>query len=180
MEQSLSIGDVIREFVQKELGEIIKHEGAPYLKFVLIATTIEFLGGCMDNYEIDGNGHSEERFNDALRLFPSRYHKYAKAGSTIYLYEVFRCGMVHMLSPKNNTVQLATRLSTNSDQHLVEDNGQVTLVLEDFYEDLKTAGDRVIRLFERKKLPKLKLDQRFLSVRLSMTSSTVDQRSVRL
>lgn len=180
MEQSLSIGDVIREIVQKELGEIIAHEGSPYMKFVLIATSLEFLGACMDEYDMDERGHSEDRFNAALKLHSKRYVKYARAGSTIYLYEVFRCGMVHMLSPKNNSVQLTTRNYVNSDQHLVENNGQVTLVLEDFYDDLRMAGDKVIRLFEKKKLPKMKLDQKFLSISLGITGSTEDNRSVEI
>ena len=158
--------------VQKELGDLVKHEGAPYMKFVLIATAIEFLGACMDRYEIDEEGHSEARFNAAMKLLPPRYGKYSKAGSPIYLYRVFRCGMVHMLSPRNDTIQLTTREHFSSVQHLVENNGQVTLVLEDFYEDLSKAGDKVIRLFENKKLPKLKLDQKFLSVSHGMTGST--------
>lgn len=174
MTQTLTIEQMIRFSIQEELREIIEFERAPYLKFVLMVTAIEFLGACMDDFGFTTKGHSQDRFDTALsKLFRKGYHKYAKKGASIYLYEVLRCGMVHKLSPKDPTVLLTTNnpvVQEHKHMDLVE--GSLVLVLEDFYTDLVEASEKLIKRFEKKKITNKKFVAPFLDVRAPYSGDT--------
>lgn len=164
---TLSVEDTVRKIIQGEIKTIIAYEGAPFIKFQLICTAIEFLGACMDQHNFVDPKQSEDRFNDALReLFPKNYHKYAKKDSTISLFRELRCGMVHKLSPCSSKVRLTERKHVSPGQtvHVVESEGDLYLVLEDFYQDLDKACERLITMHNAGKLPTKKMEQGYIDI----------------
>lgn len=163
----LSALQAVEATIQHELKDLIEYEKAPYIKFVLIATSIEFLGACMDQHEwIPKISQSEERFNRAIKsLFPSMYHKYANRNASIYLYKDFRCGLVHKLNQSRN-IRLTERRHEKEGEklHLKMNEEQLVLVLEDFYKDLYKASEKLKDLYEKKKLPNRKLEDDYVHI----------------
>ena len=112
MDKSITLNaqDIVKETILREIKSIIYSKDidvakSPYVKFILIATAIEFLGGGGDTHEYTEPKLSEERFNRALNsYFPEKYKQFAKEGSNIYLYHDFRCPMVHHFRPSGKVV----------------------------------------------------------------------------
>lgn len=136
----LSALQAVEATIQDELKSLIEYQKAPYIKFVLIATSIEFLGACLDKKDwIPKKSQSEIRFNVALKkLFPKAYHKYANSKASIYLYKDFRCGMVHKLNQSRN-IRLTER------RH-------------------EKAGEKLKILYQKKKLPNRKLEDDYIHI----------------
>jgi hypothetical protein len=104
--KKLTVEDTINQVIQKEMKELVYFQGAPYVKFVLLSVAVEFLGACLDSHEFHDEKQSQERFNNALKLFPKKYHKFAKKDSKINLFKELRCGMIHKLSPLSSVIRL--------------------------------------------------------------------------
>jgi len=140
---------------------------SPLIKFLPIAAAIEFLGACYDELPFKTPKASETRFKKALQeLFDKKYHKYAKADSKHYLYEKFRCGMVHQLRPTGG-IMLTTRREAKEDgnTHLCSGpNETIILVLEDLYDDLKAASEKLKRKFQSGKLTNKKQDKDYIRI----------------
>ena len=173
----LNAQQIVQEVILREIKTIIYSEqtaSAPYVKFILIANAIEFLGACGDKFPFIEGGHSEDRFNVALKnYFNGKYHKYAKAGSIIYMYEDFRCAMIHQLRPSDK-VNLTQRSGTH--KHLDEEKGfaMLHLVLEDFYDDLEKAAKTFLKMVADGKIPdKQKTEADFLYVKQSDSGTTI-------
>lgn len=110
-----------------------------YLSFGLITQGIELLGAIIEDpqKEFSERNLSEGRFKKALkRLFPSEYHIHKDL-----LYTELRCGMSHVLRPRNNIV-LAQRQYGHENLSQMDD--KLLLVAEDFFDDFKDACNQVI------------------------------------
>lgn len=179
---TLTIIDVIEAVIIRELNELIYPEGktnmdifkqkSPYIKFLPVVACIEFLGACYDEHpfdstRVDVNDIVEKRFNKAIKeLFHKRYHQYSKAGSNFYLYKKLRCPMIHQLKPGPG-IFFTTRMESLEEGtvHLQEyEQGKLILVLEDLYDDLKKAGEKINRLFKNGNLTNKKGNKAFIDV----------------
>jgi hypothetical protein len=169
----MTVQETINSVIQGEVKELIKYQGAPFIKFQLIVTSIEFLGACLDQHDFETKDHSEQRFNAAIsKLFPKKYHKYAKSNSSINLYRDLRCGMIHKLRPLGTAIGLASKQNSPC-KHLEIKNETLILVLEDFYEDLYAACESLKKKNLSKKLPTKKMEGKYLSIHNNITGSTV-------
>ncbi len=152
---SLTSKNIIEEVILREIKTIIYSKdcaSAPYSKFILIATAIEFLGACADTFEFTTEKISEDRFNKGLSYFNKKYHRYSKSGSDIYLYEDFRCGLVHQLRPTSK-VNLSERGKGHKNLESTKEPLKLILVLEDFYDDLEKAAKSFLKSAEEGKIP---------------------------
>jgi len=175
MTTKLTITDTINTVIQGEIKELIEYNGAPFIKFQLIVTAIEFLGACLDNHKFEDNEKSEIRFNKALvKLFPKPYKKYSKKDSEISLYKQLRCGMIHKLRPLSSKIRLTERRHLNKGQevHMTEIDNDLFLVLEDFYADLYKACDELKKMDKNGKLPTKKMEQEYITVHKGSTGHT--------
>lgn len=149
-----------------DIGRVID-AGCAYLAFGLIAQGIETLGAILDEKEIHDNdkGLPEARFRNAIKdLFNwqgSLYPKYVAEGSEYDLFKYLRCGMAHVLRPAGK-VALTTKKEAEKDgtKHLevVEETGQLILVIEELYADFVRACKKCKNCIPEKTHPKLKRD----------------------
>jgi len=161
----LSVDHTLTQVIQGEIGQLVAFDGAPYIKFQLLATSIEFLGACMDNHDFEDNKHSEARFNKALiKLFPKKYHKYAKKNSEPSLYVGLRCGMLHRFKPIGQILLTERRHVGDEDKHMKEFDGILYLVLEDLFDDIHRACEGLREMSRKGKLPNQKIGQDYLAV----------------
>ena len=176
MKYILSVKDTIELIIQGEIKDLVEYSKAPFIKFQILSTALEFLGACMDNKDFAEERVSEERFNKAItKLMPKKYHKYAKKDASINLYSILRCGMIHKLKPLNDKVILTERKNVVKDKKLnmtENDNKQLIVVLEDFYEDIYTACENLKKLYEIKKLPNNKLAEKYIEVKNGFSADT--------
>lgn len=181
----LSIIDTLKSIVIGQIGDLVYPEGkkspdifnqpAAYIKFLPITACIEFMGACYDELpfetsRVDKQSIVETRFNKALKnLFSKEYHPYSKADNTYYFYMRLRNSMIHQLRPSGGIV-FTTRKEAKEDktQHLkissIGEQSFLVLVLEDFYDDLKKAAEKLIREYETGKLTNKKGESAFISV----------------
>lgn len=145
----------IKDVILREIKTIVyspECKSAPYVKFVLIATGIEFLGACGDPHPYNKEKEGEDRFNAALnKYFNKKYQKYAKKGSAINLYEDFRCGMIHQLRP-THLINLTERGKGHNHLDETTNPTKLHLVLEDFYDDLESAALDLLKKIEQGKV----------------------------
>lgn len=162
-ETILSTKQTIEAVVIKEFKYLVYQDGAPYIKFLLFATVLEFLGACLDIFPFNEEKRSEERFNNALKkLLPNKYKTLANAGSGHYLYTGFRCEMVHRLKPNGFAFTTRKDALKENNEHLKMDSAEskvMILVLEDFYDDIEKAAKKLIKMYENGKAPKHKGDE---------------------
>ncbi len=146
------------EYIQLELidgiGDIVDQH--KFLSFGLITSGIELLGICIDKSE-DPFFHpnkSGERFRLAIQeLFPEKYHQYNirykdnnVPDGKFDLYSELRCGLNHATFAKPK-IGLSQRV--HNINNLSVNNGKLTLVAEDFFDDFKKACVEVIRRIEK-------------------------------
>ncbi|HEC98949.1 MAG TPA: hypothetical protein ENN18_01000 [Proteobacteria bacterium] len=128
-----------------------------YLSFGLISGGIEFLGALCDRYDLNEGGHSEDRFNDALiRFFDPRYHYYAQRKKPFKLYSNLRCGMLHVVIPVDKLI-LGERANDSAkyvhlNKYRTMGNERLFLMAEDFYDDFRSACDKVINMINDKSI----------------------------
>lgn len=166
-EKILTVSECVNLFI-RDLHEVIyEHPGSKMIKFIYLAVGIEYLGACLDGHDFLKEGESENRFNKALKkLFPNKYHPFAKADAKISLYKQFRCPFVHQLRPGQD-IAVTHRNESNKEgtTHLKRTkNGMLILVLEDLFDDFEKAGRELVRLDQMKKLPTKKLKENYLRV----------------
>jgi hypothetical protein len=178
----LSIIETIKAVQITEMGALIYPENkgtkdvflqtSPYIKFLPIVCSIEFLGAIYDELpfettRIEKEDIVEKRFNKALKeLFDKKYKPFIKSDSKHYLYKKLRCPIIHQMRPGSG-IGLTTRKEAVEDgnEHMKENKaGRLILVLEDFYDDLNLASHKMIRLFETNKITNKKGDNAFLSI----------------
>lgn len=179
---TLTIINIIKGVIAEEVGCLIYPEGKKspdvfqqshaYIKFLPIVACIEFLGACYDEFPFETTRLSqsdlvEDRFNKALKeLFDKRYLPFSKSDHKFYFYKKLRCSMIHQLRPGKG-IMFTTRKESIEDKnkHLQEDqHGHLILILEDFYDDLQKAANKIINLFNRKKITNKKGDLAFIDI----------------
>jgi hypothetical protein len=113
----------------------------PYISFILMGIEIEFLGKCNDTTLAEWNipNRSNKDFGNAIKNIPS-LQKYIPYLTSHQMYDSFRCGLAHALSPKSPI----TLSSKEEMKHLLEHNGRLNFRVEDFYEDFKNACTYII------------------------------------
>jgi len=179
---TLTIVNIIKGVIAGEVGCLIYPEGKKspdvfqqahaYIKFLPVVACIEFLGACYDEFPFETTRMAqrdlvEDRFNKALKeLFDKKYLPFSKASHKFYFYKNLRCSMIHQLRPGRG-IMFTTRKEAIADknEHLKEDkHGHLILVLEDLYDDLQKAANRIIHLFDTKKITNKKGDQAFIDI----------------
>lgn len=163
----LSTKETIEAIILRELPAIIDCKGAPYIKFLLFSPIIEFLGACLDSERFTKEGLSETRFNKGMELLPTKYKGFKNTGSGHYMYEGFRCNMVHRLVPHGFTFTTRDEARDHKNVHLKEDvlnEGKVVLVLEDFAEDIQKGAKKLLKMYDQGKAPKAKGDEPMIKV----------------
>lgn len=187
---TLSIIQTVETVLIGEIGGLIYPEGkgqkdlfiqtSPYIKFLPIICAIEFLGALYDEHpfdttRLDKGKIVETRFNTALReLFNKKYLPFTKESHKNYFYEKLRCGMVHQLRPGSG-ISFTTRIESIEDRHkhLKEnDSGNLIIVLEDLYDDLKLASNKIIRDIKSNKITNKKGEQAFIDIHNKKNNSS--------
>lgn len=145
----------ILEFVQRvlidELREIQRNGGHHYISFSLICQGIEFLGACLDSEPLSAKGLSAPRFRRAIYdLFPVSYHPFNQGtGKPFDLYEIFRCGLLHVILPGSRLelIRRAEKAQLHA-EHLdikeIRGLDRLVLVLEDLFDDYEKACNEII------------------------------------
>ncbi len=157
-------GPLIEEIKKMTINDNGEAEHA-YLGFILIASSIEFLGACLDAYDWDDSGLSEKRFRLAIReLFPQNYHIYNKKGHKFDLYSNLRCSMVHSSRP-GNCIGLSQK-KHGCNKSLLEDEKGKRLIIcfEYFFEDFIEACKLLLKKIKNKEINYQKVYQNILSV----------------
>ena len=145
----------ILEFVQKvlidELKEIQRNEDHHHISFSLICQGIEFLGACLDSDPFSAKGLSAPRFRRAIYdLFPASYHPFNQGtGKPFDLYEIFRCGMLHVILPGSRLELIGRAEKTQlCVKHLevkeIRGLDRLVLILEDLFDDYEEACKEII------------------------------------
>jgi hypothetical protein len=179
---TLTIIQTIEAVLIGEIGGLIYPEGkgqkdvfvqtSPFIKFLPIICSIEFLGAVYDEHpfdttRLDNEKIVETRFKKGLKeLFPKQYLPFTKESHKNYFYTKLRCAMVHQLKPGKG-ISFTTRRESFEDghKHLTENStGVLILVLEDFYDDLKLAAEKIIRHIKSNKITNKKGEQTFLAI----------------
>jgi hypothetical protein len=131
----------------EELGVMMETPGSVHLKFAMMMLIVEYLGTLLDRQHSKATGRSEVRFNTAIkRLFPTRYHHFTKPASAPNLFRDLRCPMIHRFET-NPGIRLSSKYIVEDQglSHLSYDkNGNLVLIAEIFFPDLKNAADRLI------------------------------------
>ena len=142
----MSINKFVDDVILNEMNKIINEHGFHYLGFILVANAIEFVGAFLDEEDFDRLGLSRERFNKLIEeYFPEKYRQYTERDSDNNLYKNLRCGMLHVMVPKIGVALTHREESKHyNTQHLALDgNGRVVLVIEDLYNDLCKAIEKM-------------------------------------
>jgi len=141
--------DKVREVVIGEMSAVMQGPGALNMKFALIAMCIEYLGSCTDRQHSKATGRSEKRFNAGInRFFPHRYHHFTRPGAIPNLFLDFRCPMIHQFSAgKGIVLSNRAEAEVSGCKHLTySPEGNLVLVVEDFFEDLTQAAEKLITI----------------------------------
>jgi hypothetical protein len=152
--------EFINQVFLNEYERIVRQEFY-YISFALVGTGIEFLGACLDPYDLSQNSLSRARFTNAVEtLFAERYHQHSKL-----LYESCRCGFAHQMRP-GPRLWLTHREESRREgtEHLGPFKGGTVLVAEDFYSDFRTACTRVVEMIDKGVLSHSKASGRFLTI----------------
>lgn len=164
---NLTLTKTIRAILINEVKSVIyEHKGSPFIKFATIALAIEYIGACLDDFPFEDDKQSKKRFNKGLKLLGKKYKPFSKESSNVYFYKDFRCAFVHQLRPEKN-IELTHRIEAKVEgtRHLVPlKSGSLVLVLEDFYDDLEKACNKLIRLFDEGKITNRKKDIVYLKI----------------
>ena len=143
--KSSRLADQIKQVIINDYSGVMQLPGNTIGKFILITVGIEFLGACLDKQHMKSTARGEKRFNSAItKLFPGKYHHFIKPGSIPNLYTDFRCPVIHQFTTEK-TVFLCSREDAGIYRHLTyNQDGSLTLIAEDFYEDLANAARAMI------------------------------------
>lgn len=167
-EHKKGVIDFIRIVFMKEMSDLVYYPGGAYSKFMILIQGIEFLGACQDKEPFDSEipGLSKIRFNNGMSLFGKKYMKFIGKKAEVNFYKDFRCPMIHQFKHNQKKITLATKKGVNNqDVHLKKnENGQLYIVLEDFYTDIFEAASKLIEKVESGKYSVEKLSEPYLTI----------------
>ena len=172
---SHNLDSFVKQVLIKEIKLIQQKHGHHYLSFSLISQGIEFLGACLDNKFFHINSKKEKddserklsdndrkisqrRFQNAIkRLFPTKYKGYAEKGNEYNLYENLRCGLLHVLLPKNKLELIQySEAKKYKLKHLekvnIRGSERLVLVSEVLFEDFEKACEKLLEMNEKNQL----------------------------
>lgn len=147
-------GHTLKGFIKKVLKEEIKkiqqEEKHYFLSFGLISQGIEFLGACLDKNDFHKRDESGTRFRLAIKeLFPIQYHQFNNKQNCHDLFSNLRCGLLHVLVPKNSIelIQEAEKeeFAGHLEIKLVRGTDRLILVAQDLFLDFENACNKVIQ-----------------------------------
>jgi hypothetical protein len=139
----------------KEINQIQNEHGQhKYLSFGLISQGIELLGslGDKEEFNMDRLGESANRFNRGLNdFFGTEYHLYTDKNNDHYLYKNLRCGLLHIVVPKNKIALGEIAKDKGTYEHLniyefADGSRRLVLIAETFYLDFKKACEQAIEI----------------------------------
>lgn len=156
----------IRTIFLEEMSTLINSEGAAYLKFLILIQGLEFLGACLDEEKFEKRSLSEKRFNAGINLLGEKYSKFIQSGHHQNFYKFFRNPLIHQFKHDQSKITLATENSVlYMELHLTtNENGQLYVVLEPFYRDIKLAAERLIDEIQAGKFGVSKLKDPYLTI----------------
>lgn len=134
--------DYIRKYLIDEMADIVKNHQE--LSWVLMVAGIELLGRCIDSSKdsIEDENNNQDYFRAGLKLFKDEYQKYNTDDKNPHdLWKKLRCGLGHLTFPKGDII-ISEKVNRGKNLDIV--NGKLVLVAEDFYEDFKTACEKII------------------------------------
>jgi hypothetical protein len=158
----MKIDEFIEDIFIGEYGQIVKHH--KYISFMLIFNSIELLGKCLDDkneFEYDAPGYYKNCFETAIyKLFDKKYHN-------LRLVLYCRNGFAHMGKPKKYTKIKLSQRNGKKCKHPASIKGSNISVLfaEDFYEDFKTACEKIIIKIRNNEFSHKKFKEDFLPVK---------------
>lgn len=160
------------EFIEtvyfQEMRDLVTYPEAAYSKFMILIQGIEFLGACQDDKPFDSEERklSKARFRKGMVLLGEKYKDYLDDNSKISFYRDFRCPMIHQFKHNQKKITLATRDGINHQElHLKKnENDQLYIVLEDFYNDIENAALKLIDEIKEGKHDVNKLSEPYLTI----------------
>jgi len=160
----------VRNFISHTLIDEIKDiqdKDHHYLSFGLIAQGIEFLGACIDEYDLRIPNKSKERFTLAIKeLFPLEYQDFNVENNSFNLYKNLRCGVLHVLLPYPCLELIQEKEIPKYGNHLeiknIRDRNRLILVSQYLFEDFKNAAKEVIRRIDNHEITHEKVYNTFL------------------
>ena len=131
--------EMIKDIILGSMDNIAKDKSY-YFSFIFIPIAIDFLGKCIsDDKTFTKNENGSVDFNRCINeLMPSEY-------KDTNLYDKLRNGMLNMLKPKDGVgLTHAKEAKEFNLKHLEVKNGDIVLVVEELWEDVKKAANKVI------------------------------------
>lgn len=164
----MTVIEFIENILIEEIYDIQRNGNHHYLSFGLISQGIEFLGACLDEEEFHKAGLSRNRFRKAIKdLFPIEYQTFNDKNNPFDLYTNLRCGVLHIVLPKINLELIQkNEIPRFNASHLefssLRGNKRLILVSQDFYDDFRKAGEKVIEKIKNGELLKNKVDRKVM------------------
>jgi hypothetical protein len=155
----MSLAEFIRAVFLHDMRRMIYDANLHYLGFGVIASGIEFVGACFDEYPFHQERKSRPRFAQGMqwlsRIDP-RYQQYNQPSSPYFLYKFLRCGMAHVMRP-HGRVLFSSRVHwpESPNAHLSEVNNSLLLICEDFYDHFARGCEELIAELPQLAAPKL-------------------------
>jgi hypothetical protein len=152
----------LKYFLNKILIEDIKkliENGQDYIALIIMAQSIETLGSFLDNKPFRAKAQSKKRFSLALKiLFPNQYRK---ANNDFFLFDKLRNHIAHILIPSSRIIIIE---DGNNKKNMEISDGILYISIQEFYNDVKIATEKLIKMIDKKEIKYKKLDlsnQRF-------------------
>lgn len=140
------------EFLRQNILESIKNtveEKQVLFGFMLIGQAIEILGSYLDYKPIRAKQQSSKRFELAIyKLFRDEYRKVNKSN---FLYYQLRTCLTHTFIP-SEMLSLNKGHASKERPHLSFEDNVLVLYVEDFFDDLEDATNKLIRLINNDKI----------------------------
>ena len=146
MENSTQIEKIEHFLYQVVLEELekLQQAGLTYVPFVIMGQTVEVLGGFLDQKPMKARGQSARRFAAGVKyLFGGRYRA---LNENNFLYDKLRNQMTHAFIPSRRLILLPGK--KEGWEHLQLQGGQLVLIAEVFYQDIRQACERLIALLK--------------------------------
>lgn len=136
-----------------ETKNLEKSQKAPYSKFLPLILAIEFMGALFDTEEFNDDSQFDKRFTCGLKLLGSeKYKRVIQGEEQFHFRKQLRNYMVHQFRP-NGSIGLMTRkdareIGINHLDVTSYPTKKLLIILEEFYDDIKSAAENIIQLHD--------------------------------
>lgn len=148
--QTKSQEDYIKKYLIIEMADIVKNHQE--LSWVLMVAGIELLGRYIssDKNSVEDEHGNQDYFRAGLRLFRNEYQRYnTNVTNPQDLWKKLRCGLGHLTFPKDAII-ISEKVNSGKNLEIV--GGKLVLFAEDFYEDFKTACEKVVDMLKNNQI----------------------------